>query len=96
MIEIYTDASFNEVYKENPIDGGIGIVAVRKSDDGRVVETFNISRRYRKAIFDLLKENLRNCDEYHSNGMDCYFKDHVKDKNGKLVECKAYFKREEN
>lgn len=55
MIEIYTDASFNEVYKENPIDGGIGIVAVRKSDDGRVVETFNISRRYtKKEIVSLL------------------------------------------
>lgn len=59
-------------------------------------EKWKDKKVYRKAIFDLLKENLRNCDEYHSNGMDCYFKDHVKDKNGKLVECKAYFKREEN
>lgn len=59
-------------------------------------EKWKDKKVYRKAIFDLLKENLRNCDEYHSNGMDCYFKDHVKDKNGKLVECKAYFKREED
>lgn len=59
-------------------------------------EKWKDKKVYQKAIFDLLKENLRNCDEYHSNGMDCYFKDHVKDKNGKLVECKAYFKREED
>ena len=49
-------------------------------------EKWKDKKVYRKAIFD----------KYHSNGMNCYFKDHVKDKNGKLVECKAYFKREEN
>ena len=59
-------------------------------------EKWKDKKVYRKAIFDLLTENLRNCDEYHSNVMDCYFKYHVKDKNGKLVECKAYFKREED
>ncbi len=59
-------------------------------------EKWKDKKVYQKAIFDLLTENLRNCDEYHSNVMDCYFKDHVKDKNGKLVECKAYFKREED
>ena len=59
-------------------------------------EKWKDKKVYRKAIFDLLTENLRNCDEYHSNVMDCCFKDQVKDKNGKLVECKAYFKREED
>lgn len=74
-------------YRQGVIDWMQTIQETEKWKDKKV---------YRKAIFDLLTENLRNCDEYHSNVMDCYFKDHVKDKNGKLVECKAYFKREED
>lgn len=45
---------------------------------------------YRKAIFDLITENIRKTELFVS-GADIGFCNHVKDKKGKLKKCEAYF-----
>ena len=45
---------------------------------------------YTKAIVNLLTSDLRNVQEYML-GTNIGFRNHVRDKKGKLVSCEAYF-----
>lgn len=45
---------------------------------------------YRKAIFDLITEDIRKTEIFVS-GADIGFCNHERDKRGKLVKCDAYF-----
>lgn len=45
---------------------------------------------YTKAIVNLLISDLRNVQEYFL-GTNIGFRNHVRDKKGKLVSCEAYF-----
>lgn len=45
---------------------------------------------YRKAIFDLINEDIRKTEMFLS-GENIGFCNHVKDKKGKVVKCDAYF-----
>ena len=45
---------------------------------------------YTKAIVNLLASDLRNVQEYLI-GTNIGFRNHVRDKKGKLVSCEAYF-----
>ena len=45
---------------------------------------------YTKAIFTLLSIDLKNVHEYLL-GTNIGFRNHVRDKKGKLVSCEAYF-----
>ena len=47
-------------------------------------------RVYTKAIVNLLIRDLRNVQEYLI-GTNIGFRNHVRDKKGKLVSCEAYF-----
>ena len=47
-------------------------------------------RVYTKAIVNLLISDLRNVQEYLL-GTNIGFRNHVRDKKGKLVSCEAYF-----
>ena len=47
-------------------------------------------RIYTKAIVNLLISDLRNVQEYLL-GTNIGFRNHVRDKKGKLVSCEAYF-----
>ena len=47
-------------------------------------------RVYTKAIVNLLISDLRNVQEYLI-GTDIGFRNHVRDKKGKLMSCEAYF-----
>ena len=47
-------------------------------------------RVYTKAIVNLLAIDLRNVQEYLL-GTNIGFRNHVRDKKGKLVSCEAYF-----
>ena len=47
---------------------------------------------YTKAIVNLLISDLRNVQEYML-GTNIGFRDHVRDKKGKLMSCEAYFVR---
>lgn len=47
-------------------------------------------RVYTKAIVSLLASDLRNVQEYLL-GTNIGFRNHVRDKKGKLVSCEAYF-----
>ena len=47
-------------------------------------------RVYTKAIVNLLASDLRNIQEYLL-GTNICFRNHVRDKKGKLISCEAYF-----
>lgn len=47
---------------------------------------------YTKAIVNLLIRDLKNVQEYFL-GTNIGFRNHVRDKKGKLVSCEAYFMR---
>ena len=47
-------------------------------------------RVYTKAIVSLLASDLRNVQEYFL-GTNIGFRNHVRDKKGKLISCEAYF-----
>ena len=47
-------------------------------------------RVYTKAIVNLLAIDLRNIQEYFL-GTNIGFRNHVRDKKGKLLSCEAYF-----
>ena len=49
-------------------------------------------RVYTKAIVTLLASDLRNVQEYLL-GTNIGFRNHVRDKKGKLIRCEAYFVR---
>ena len=55
-------------------------VGVKRSED----------RVYTKAIVNLLASDLKNVQEYLL-GTNIGFRNHVRDKKGKLVSCEAYF-----
>ena len=66
-----------KLYEENMM---IMPVRVKRSED----------RVYTKAIVNLLISDLRNVQEYLI-GTNIGFRNHVRDKKGKLVSCEAYF-----
>ena len=47
-------------------------------------------RVYTKAIVNLLISDLRNIQEYLF-GTNIGFRNHIRDKNGKLISCEVYF-----
>lgn len=55
-------------------------IGVKRSED----------RVYTKAIVNLLASDLKNVQEYLL-GTNIGFRNHVRDKKGKLVSCEAYF-----
>ena len=55
-------------------------IGVKRSED----------RVYTKAIVNLLAIDLRNIQEYFL-GTNIGFRNHVRDKKGKLLNCEAYF-----
>ena len=57
-------------------------IGVKRSED----------RVYTKAIVNLLAIDLRNIQEYFL-GTNIGYRNHVRDKKGKLISCEAYFVR---
>ena len=55
-----------------------------------VCEKRSEDRVYTKAIVNLLASDLRNVHEYFL-GTNICFRNHVRDKKGKLISCEAYF-----
>ena len=55
-------------------------IGVKRSED----------RVYTKAIVNLLASDLKNIQEYFL-GTNIGFRNHVRDKKGKLISCEAYF-----
>ena len=55
-----------------------------------VCEKRSEDRVYTKAIVNLLSSELKNVHEYLL-GTNICFRNHVRDKKGKLISCEAYF-----
>ena len=66
-----------KLYEENMM---IMTVRVKRSED----------MVYTKAIVNLLASDLRNIQEYLL-GTNIGFRNHIRDKKGKLISCEAYF-----
>ena len=67
---------------------------VKLYEDDKMILPFGEKRSeemvYTKAIVNLLISDLRNVQEYLI-GTNIGFRNHVRDKKGKLISCEAYF-----
>ena len=67
---------------------------IKLYEDGEMILPVGVKhseeRIYTKAIVNLLASDLRNIQEYLI-GTNIGFKNHVRDKKGKLTSCEAYF-----
>ena len=67
---------------------------VKLYEDDKMILPLGVKRSedrvYTKAIFTLLSSDLKNVQEYLL-GTNIGFRNHVRDKKGKLIRCEAYF-----
>ena len=67
---------------------------IKLYEDDKLILPLGVKRSedivYTKAIVNLLAIDLRNVHEYFL-GTNICFRNHVRDKKGKLVSCEAYF-----
>ena len=69
---------------------------IKLYEDDKMILPLGVKRSeemvYTKAIVNLLISDLRNVQEYLL-GTNIGFRNHVRDKKGKLMSCEAYFMR---
>ena len=79
----------------NRMQGAIEML-IKLYEDDNMILPLGVKRSeemvYTKAIVNLLISDLRNVQEYLI-GTYIGFRNHVRDKKGKLVSCEAYFVR---
>lgn len=67
---------------------------IKLYEDDKMILSVGVKRSeervYTKAIVNLLASDLKNVQEYLL-GTNIGFRNHVRDKKGKLVSCEAYF-----
>ena len=67
---------------------------VKLYEDDKMILPLGVKRSedriYTKAIVSMLSSDLKNIQEYLL-GTNIGFRNHVRDKKGKLVSCEAYF-----
>ena len=67
---------------------------IKLYEDDKMILQIGVKRSeervYTKAIVNLLISDLRNVQEYFP-GTNIGFRNHVRDKKGKLISCEAYF-----
>ena len=67
---------------------------IKLYEDDKMILPLGVKRSedivYTKAIVNLLASDLTNVHEYFL-GTNICFRNHVRDKKGKLVSCEAYF-----
>lgn len=67
---------------------------IKLYEDDKMILPLGVKRSedmvYTKAIVSLLASDLRNVQEYFL-GTNIGFRNHVRDKKGKLISCEAYF-----
>lgn len=67
---------------------------IKLYEDDKMILPLGVKRSedmvYTKAIVNLLSSDLKNVQEYFL-GTDIGFRNHVRDKKGKLTSCEAYF-----
>lgn len=73
---------------------GARVMLVKLYEDDKMILPLGAKRSeyrvYTKAIVTLLASDLRNVQEYFL-GTNIGFRNHVRDKKGKLTSCEAYF-----
>ena len=69
---------------------------IKLYEDDKMILSVGVKRSeervYTKAIVNLLASDLKNVQEYFL-GTNIGFRNHVRDKKGKLMSCEAYFVR---
>ena len=67
---------------------------IKLYEDDKMILPLGVKRSedrvYTKAIFTLLSSDLKNIQEYLL-GTNIGFRNHLRDKKGKLISCEAYF-----
>ena len=69
-------------------------ILIKLYEDDKMILPLGVKRSedivYTKAIVNLLAIDLRNVQEYLL-GTNIGFRNHIRDKKGKLISCEAYF-----
>lgn len=87
---------FENLHKWSERMQGAREMLIKLYEDDKMILPLGVKRSeyrvYTKAIVSLLASDLKNIQEYLL-GTNIGFRNHVRDKKGKLVSCEAYFLR---
>ena len=86
--------SFENIYIWSNRMQGAREMLIKLYEDDKMILPIGVKRSedrvYTKTIVNLLAIDLRNIQEYFL-GTNIGFRNHVRDKKGKLLSCEAYF-----
>ena len=90
------NSGFENLHEWSERMQGAREMLIKLYEDDKIILPLGLKRSedrvYTKAIVSLLASDLRNVQEYLL-GTNIGFRNHVRDKKGKLVSCEAYFLR---
>ena len=85
---------FENIHEWSERMQGAREMLIKLYEDDKMILPLGLKRSeemvYTKAIVNLLISDLRNIQEYLL-GTNIGFRNHVRDKKGKLIRCEAYF-----
>ena len=94
IMEKQNNYGFENLHEWSNRMQGAREMLIKLYEDDKMILPLGVKRSedivYTKAIVNLLAIDLRNVQEYLL-GTNIGFRNHVRDKKGKLVSCEAYF-----
>ena len=88
------NSGFENLHEWSERMQGAREMLIKLYEDDKMILPIGVNRSedrvYTKAIVNLLAIDLRNIQEYFL-GTNIGFRNHVRDKKGKLLNCEAYF-----
>ena len=94
IMEKQNNYGFENLHEWSNRMQGAREMLIKLYEDDKMILPLGVKRYeemvYTKAIVNLLISDLRNVQEYLL-GTNICFRNHVRDKKGKLVSCEAYF-----
>ena len=88
------NSGFESLHEWSERMQGAREMLIKLYEDDKMILPLGVKRSedrvYTKSIVNLLASDLRNVHEYLL-GTNIGFRNHVRDKKGKLVSCEAYF-----
>ena len=88
------NSGFEKLHEWSERMQGAREMLIKLYEDDKMILPLGVKRSedmvYTKAIVNLLASDLKNVQEYLL-GTNIGFKNHVRDKKGKLISCEAYF-----
>lgn len=94
MIMEKQNSGFENLHEWSNRMQGAREMLIKLYEDDNMILQLGVKRSedrvYTKAIVNLLESDLKNVQEYLL-GTNIGFRNHIRDKKGKLISCEAYF-----